>query len=463
MPDWAPVPNLPSVQATVASAQPAHLSGVDHIDPDGFGRGFTSVMNMRKTLGEMELGKLIQEATDDKGVIHWDQFNSLAKKGSPNLRLLLGDYAPRVQSMEDAQSDHATELANQNAANEMLFKKGLIDKNQRDATQSTLESRRISGGIPFIGQNPQALIDAGNKTMLQPLADFHLGNKEERDFQNINGQNSSMTRTVGVSPNNQAEINSNLAQIPYTNPFTNEKELATVQKNVDSNANVKFKKIANENTALSKVASDFDQQRQDWAIHKAPEFNRNMLNVDSALDALNNSKDRSTWDPDIVKFKNILGIMGSNDQLTQALANKDIAALKNVEKTNAHIQATDEALGGSVHDPRLREYALYLMAKNYLLNAMEGIRMQNSNQKEYGEHNYGQVGGAPAVADMMIMHALKQRHPHVYNDIVQLNKFLNSNYVNEYNNQRAIQRNAAQKDPYWNGKLGDLQNRLEIK
>ena len=463
MPDWAPVPNLPSVQATVASAQPAHLLGVDHMESDGFGKGFTSVMNMRKTLGEMELGKLIQEATDDKGVVHWDQFNSLAKKGSPNLRLLLGDYAKEVQARQDSQVANAIALGKQNAANDVLYQKGLESKTQHDSTQTSLAKMQSSYGVPFTVSNPSDTIDSGKNTMWQPLADFHLGNKEEKDVQNINGQVEPMIRAVGLSPHDKVQVNSQTQQIASTNPRTGEKMIKTVQNQVHPDGTVTHKTLGVENTAESNKAKIFDQQAQDWAINKAPEFNKNMLNIDAALDAFDKSKGRSTWDPDIAKLENRLGRMATNQQIALAMGNKDIAALKNGQLTNAHIDATSEALGGTINDPRLREYALYVMAKNYLLHAMEGIRMQNSNEKEYNAHNYGQVGGAPAVADLMIMNALKQRHPNVYKDIVNLNTFLNHKYESEYNNQRAIQKKAAETDPYWNYRLGDLQNRLLIR
>ena len=464
MPDWAPVPNLPSVQATVASAQPAHLSGVDHIDPDGFGRGFNSVMNIRKTLGTMELNKLINEATDDKGAIHWDRVNTLIKEDkNKDLPLVRPDFLKTIRDVQSNQADHATDLSNQISSLDMLKKKGIITNDQANSMAATLAQRQQAAGVPYAGGNAQAYIDAGRKTMWDQAGNMHLGDEQKNYYQNMNDQFKILTGKVGVTPDKSAEINSNLSQVPYTNPNTNEKEVATVQKHVHPNGQVTLQKIANENTALSNTANTFDQQRQDWAIHKAPEFNRNMLNLDAALDAFDKSKGRSTWDPDIAKFENIMGLMATYPQLALAMAHKDTAALKNVETTNAHIQATADALGGSINDPRLREYALYVMAKNYLLNAMEGMRMQNSNEKEYNAHNYGEVGGAPAVADLMIMHALKQRHPNVYKDIVNLNTFLNHNYENEYNNQRSIQQHAAQTDPYWNYRLGDIQNRLEIR
>ena len=83
MPYWA-VPTLPSVQATVGTAQPAHLEGARNPSDDGFAEGFNSAMNIKKALAERALGKIIAESTDANGNIDWGKFNLLASK-DPNV------------------------------------------------------------------------------------------------------------------------------------------------------------------------------------------------------------------------------------------------------------------------------------------------------------------------------------------------------------------------------------------
>lgn len=399
MPDWAPVPNLPSVQATVASAQPAHLSGVDHIDPDGFGRGFNSVMNMRKTLGEMELGKLIQQATDDKGVIHWDQFNSLAKKGSPNLRLLLGDYAPRVQSMEDAQSDHATEIANQSAANDMLYKKGLIDKNQHDANQSTLEARRISGGIPFTGQNSQAYIDAGQKTMVQHVTNVNDGENNHVLLQNLNGQIKDDTLPNYLSPYENAAIQTHILETQSTQ--NNDKTTTYSQPKATPKGNVYLNPL-DRTKASEGSKSDIYSQNLQQANKKLADFNINQNNLLRAISLLHQSENETSKTPELSRLGQMLGMNVKDNETAPMLASKYMAQVEKElsdsgnSNSVAALEVAKKALG---ENAPYKVMALAAMAEyeNEIADALKYATAQNT--KDY--NGYDQVYNKQILPNIM--------------------------------------------------------------
>lgn len=173
MPDWAPVPNLPSVQATVASAQPAHLLGVDHIDNDGFAKGFNSVMNMRKIAGQQELWKLIQQSTGADGVINWTKYNQLAAADkNPDLALVATEFEDHRRSMQSDQAKMALDIASQRGQEQALRNKGVINQTQANKMTENLNKLGNNAGVANTGGSPEGYLSGLKDTMLQHVTNI---------------------------------------------------------------------------------------------------------------------------------------------------------------------------------------------------------------------------------------------------------------------------------------------------
>ena len=343
MPDWAPVPTLPSVQATVAAAQPAHLLGVDHIDSDGFGRGFNSVMNMRQIAGKMELWKLIQQSTGADGVINWTKYNKLAATDpNPNLALAAIDFEDHRRAMQTDQAKLALELASQRGEEQALINKGVINQDQANQMTDNLNKLGNNAGVANTGSSPEGYLNGLKDTMLQHVTNIPQGNQIRMVTQDVNNNLYSKVYPVGVDPSTMAGIQSH--PIKIDNNTTGQNITTTGIPKINPQTG-KFKGMITLGTQTSTNTDNISQYDgyKKQSTDALNSFNKNQSNALHAVKLLLMSQNQSSINPDIAKWAQRVGINVKAGDSTAILAQKYQAAMER-EAANSGNSNSVEAL-----------------------------------------------------------------------------------------------------------------------
>lgn len=385
MPDWAPVPNLPSVQATVASAQPAHLQGVDHIDPDGFGRGFTSVMNMRKIAGQQELWKLIQQSTGKDGVINWTKYNQLAAADkNPDLALVATEFEDHRRGMQTDQAKMALDLASQRGQEQALINKGVINQTQANQLTENLNKLGNNAGVANTGGSPQGYLDGLKATMLQHVTNIPQGNQTTMVTQDVNNHMHSTAYPIYLSPDQNANLQSH--PIPTTDNTQGQTITKTNIPTYTNKGNLKsLIPIATTTSTNADNISQYDGYKKQ-STDALNNFNKNQSNALHAVKLLLMSQNQSSVTPELAKLAQKAGINVKAGESTSTLAQKYLASMEREAANSGHsnsVEALKTAQKSLGMDAPYRLVAMAVM-NQYLNDLADKLKYATAqNTKDY--------------------------------------------------------------------------------